>query len=139
MRTSDQKIEGKTNMFRIEERKNTRTGTKYLSVRKIAGKNEALRELKNRIPGKVKLYEEHLDILGPLDYSFLKKFVSEIRQPDKRENYLTKVEKIDSSSHNTRPYTFIYYEKFLVHPKTWEIAKKILEDIINEVTVEFGD
>lgn len=64
-------LAGKMNMFRLEERED-KTGRKFMSVRGKAAPKEALKELKNRIPGKVKLYEEHLDVLEFSDPAGLK-------------------------------------------------------------------
>ncbi|MDD3245461.1 MAG: tryptophan--tRNA ligase [Methanosarcina sp.] len=71
-------LAGKMNMFRVEEREDVKTGRKYLSVRGKAAQKEALQELKKRIPGKVKLYEEHIDVLEYPDLSGLEKLVREV-------------------------------------------------------------
>jgi len=71
-------LAGKMNMFRVEEREDTKTGRRYLSVRGKAAQKEALQELKKRIPGKVKLYEEHIDVLEYPDLSGLEKIVREV-------------------------------------------------------------
>lgn len=57
-------LASKMNMFRVEERENAKGG-KYLSIRGKAAPVEALKALKKRIPGKVKLYEEHIDVGYP--------------------------------------------------------------------------
>ncbi len=71
-------LAGKMNMFRVEEREDAKTGRKYLSVRGKTAQKEALQELKKRIPGKVKLYEEHIDVLEYPDLSGLEKLVREV-------------------------------------------------------------
>lgn len=71
-------LAGKMNMFRVEEREDVKTGRKYLSVRGKTAQKEALQELKKRIPGKVKLYEEHIDVLEYPDLSGLEKLVREV-------------------------------------------------------------
>ena len=71
-------LAGKMNMFRVEEREDVKTGRKYLSVRGKAAQKEALQELKKRIPGKVKLYEEHIDVLEYPDLTGLEKLVREV-------------------------------------------------------------
>ena len=71
-------LAGKMNMFRVEEREDVKTGRKYLSVRGKAAQKEALQELKKRIPGKVKLYEEHIDVLEYPDLAGLEKLVREV-------------------------------------------------------------
>ena len=55
-------LAGKMNMFKVEEREEARTGRKYLSIRGKSASKEALKELNNRIPCKIKLYEEHLGL-----------------------------------------------------------------------------
>ncbi|MDY9926610.1 tryptophan--tRNA ligase [Methanosarcina sp.] len=71
-------LAGKMNMFRVEEREDVKTGRKYLSVRGKTAQKEALQELKKRIPGKVKLYEEHIDVLEYPDLAGLEKIVREV-------------------------------------------------------------
>ncbi|AAM03625.1 TPA: tryptophan--tRNA ligase [Methanosarcina acetivorans] len=71
-------LAGKMNMFRVEEREDVKTGRKYLSVRGKTAQKEALQELKKRIPGKVKLYEEHIDVLEYPDLAGLEKLVREV-------------------------------------------------------------
>lgn len=71
-------LAGKMNMFRVEEREDVKTGRKYLSVRGKTAQKEALQELKNRIPGKVKLYDEHIDVLEYPDLAGLEKIVGEV-------------------------------------------------------------
>ncbi|MDD2439865.1 MAG: tryptophan--tRNA ligase [Methanosarcinaceae archaeon] len=73
-------LAGKMNMFRLEARED-KNGKKYMSVRGKAAPAKALKELKNRIPGKVRLYEEHLDILefsDPSGFEKLEKIVREV-------------------------------------------------------------
>ncbi|AKB80428.1 Tryptophanyl-tRNA synthetase [Methanosarcina horonobensis HB-1 = JCM 15518] len=71
-------LAGKMNMFRVEEREDAKTGRKYLSIRGKTAQKEALQELKKRIPGKVKLYEEHIDVLEYPDLTGLEKIVREV-------------------------------------------------------------
>ncbi|WP_229389430.1 tryptophan--tRNA ligase [Methanosarcina sp. DH2] len=71
-------LAGKMNMFKVEEREDVKTGRKYLSVRGKTAQKEALQELKKRIPGKVKLYEEHIDVLEYPDLAGLEKIVREV-------------------------------------------------------------
>lgn len=71
-------LAGKMNMFRVEEREDVKTGRKYLSVRGKNAQKEALQELKKRIPGKIKLYEEHIDVLEYPDLAGLEKIVREV-------------------------------------------------------------
>ncbi len=101
-------LAGKMNMFRIEEREDTKTGRRYLSVRGKAAQKEALQELKKRIPGNVKLYEAHLDVLEVSINQYL--------DENNKKNY----KKICSSS----------------NPQ--EITTKIVEEVVGEVAAEFG-
>jgi tryptophanyl-tRNA synthetase len=71
-------LAGKMNMFRIEEREDNKTGRPYLSVRGKAASKEALKELKKRIPGKVKLYEAHVDVLEFSDRAGLEEIVRDV-------------------------------------------------------------
>ncbi|MGB9133222.1 MAG: tryptophan--tRNA ligase [Methanosarcina sp.] len=71
-------LAGKMNTFRVEEREETKTGRKYLSIRGKTAPKEALQELKKRIPGKVKLYEEHLDVIEYSDRAGLEKIVRDV-------------------------------------------------------------
>lgn len=71
-------LAGKMNMFRVEERADVKTERKYLSVRGKGAPKEALQELKKRIPGKVKLYEEHIDVLEYPDLAGLEKLVRDV-------------------------------------------------------------
>ncbi len=71
-------LAGKMNTFRVEEREETKTGRKYLSIRGKTAPKEALQELKKRIPGKLKLYEEHLDVIEYSDRAGLEKIVRDV-------------------------------------------------------------
>ena len=89
-------LAGKMNMFRVEEREDAKIGRKYLSIRGKSASKEALKELNTRIPCKIKLYEEHLDVLEVPDFSLLEKFGLEISQRDRRKYYLNKIEEVRS-------------------------------------------
>ncbi|HEY3361551.1 MAG TPA: tryptophan--tRNA ligase [Methanosarcina sp.] len=104
-------LAGKMNMFRIEERDDTKTGRKYLSVRGKAAEKGALQELKKRIPGKVKLHEEHLDIFG-LSIN----------------EYFQRLNKEEIN----------YFQKTCPSDNPQVITKKIVEKIVREVAAEFG-
>lgn len=112
-------LAGKMNMFRVEEREDTKTGRKYLSIRGKGAPKEALIELKNRIQGKVKLYEEHLDILEPLNYAFLERLGMTITNPEKRTYYLSRV------------------NQELLSEQVSMLLRKILDEIVSEVVAEF--
>jgi tryptophanyl-tRNA synthetase len=103
-------LAGKMNMFRIEERENTKTGRKYLSVRGKAAEKGALQELKKRIPGKVKLHEEHLDIFGLSINEYFQNLSVEERN---------------------------YFQKICSSSDPQEITKKIVEETVKKVAAEF--
>ncbi len=103
-------LAGKMNMFRIEEREDTKTGRKYLSVRGKAAEKGALQELKKRIPGKVKLHEEHLDIFGLSINEYFQNLSVEERN---------------------------YFQKICSSSDPQEITKKIVEETVKEVAAEF--
>lgn len=130
-------LAGKMNMFRIEERENT-NGWKYFSVRGKGAPKEALQELKKRIPGKVKLYEEHIDVLQTPDYPFLMRLVSEVRKADRKNQYLAEIESVSRFMEDAKPPEFAEYEKYFVFRKIWKLTKKILEQIVAEIAAEFG-
>jgi tryptophanyl-tRNA synthetase len=130
-------LAGKMNMFRVEERDDTNKGIKYLSIRGKGAPKEALKELKNRIPGKVKLYEEHLDILEPLDYPFLERLGLQVRKSEKRKYYLSRIEDVRKFIEEIRPQTFIYYEKHLVNKQIRRPLRRILDEIVSEVAGDF--
>jgi tryptophanyl-tRNA synthetase len=104
-------LAGKMNMFRIEEREDTKTDRKYLSVRGKAAEKGALQELKKRIPGKVKLHEEHLDIFGLSINEYLQNLSVEERD---------------------------YFQKRCLSSNPQEITKKIVEETVKKVAAEFG-
>ena len=130
-------LAGKMNMFRVEERENT-NGWKYLSVRGKGAPKEALKELKKHIPGKVKVYEEHLDLLESPDLAFLERFVLQINQPEKRKYFTKEIEEISKFASDEKPPEFAGYEKYFVFRKTWKTARKIFEEVVAEVAAEFG-
>lgn len=130
-------LAGKMNMFRIEERE-TSEGWKYLSIRGKGAPKEALQELKKRIPGKVKLYEEHIDVLQTPDSAFLERFGLQISQPEKRKYFMTQIQEIAKFVNEAKPPEFSEYEKYFVFRKIWKTTRKVLEEIVAEVAVEFG-
>ena len=67
----------KMNMFKIEGRED-KTGAKYFSIRSKAAPEEALKELNERIPGKTKLFEGHVDVFNADDFELLLKTVREV-------------------------------------------------------------
>ncbi|WMW22178.1 tryptophan--tRNA ligase [Methanolobus mangrovi] len=67
----------KMNMFKIEGRED-KNGNKYFSIRSKAAPEEALKELNERIPGKTKLFEGHVDIFNADDFELLLKTVREV-------------------------------------------------------------
>ncbi|MDQ1255364.1 MAG: tryptophanyl-tRNA synthetase [Euryarchaeota archaeon] len=131
-------LASKMNMFRLEEREDAKTGGKYLSIRGKGAQKEALKELKNRIPGKVKLYDEHLDILEPQEFPFLERLGLEIRQPEKIKYYMSRIADVGKFIEEIRPQTFIYYEKHLVNKQIRRPLRMILDEIVSEVAAEFG-
>jgi len=130
-------LAGKMNMFRIEERE-TSEGWKYLSIRGKGAPKEALQELKKRIPGKVKLYEEHIDVLHTPDSAFLERFGLQISQPEKRKYFMTQIQEIAKFANEAKPPEFSEYEKYFVFRKIWKTTRKVLEEIVAEVAAEFG-
>ncbi len=106
-------LAGKMNMFRVEEREEHKnTGRIYLSIRGKAAEKGALQELQKRIPdGRVKLHEEHLDVFG----LSINKYFQNLNN-EEIENFRRTCPSND--------------------PK--EIIKKIVENIVREVAVEFG-
>lgn len=112
-------LAGKMSMFRVEERENA-NGGKYLSVRGKGAPKEALKELKKRIPGKVKLYEEHMDILQPPDYPFLERFVLQINHPEKKKCFTAELKDVSKSASEMK------------------LTRKILDEIVAEVAADFG-
>jgi tryptophanyl-tRNA synthetase len=131
-------LAGKMNMFRVEERENAKTGRKYLSIRGKSASKEALQELNTRIPCKIKLYEEHLDLLELPDFSMLEKIGLEISQRDRQKYYLNKIEELSVFINEISPYTFIYYEKHLVQKQISKLFRRLLNEIVSEVATEFG-
>jgi len=129
-------LAGKMNMFRVEERE-TAEGWKYFSVRGKGAPKEALQELKKRIPGKVKLYEEHIDILQTPDYAFLERFGLQISQPEKRNHFMTRIQEIAKFANQAKPAEFLEYEKYFVFRRIWKTTRKILEEVVAEVAAEF--
>jgi tryptophanyl-tRNA synthetase len=113
-------LAGKMNMFRVEEREDAKTGSKYLSIRGKGAPKEALKGLKKRIPGKVKLYEEHLDVLELHDFSFMERLVQEVKQPDKRDYYLSRINQKQTSEQMSK------------------LLRRTLDEIVSEVAAEFG-
>lgn len=111
-------LAGKMSMFRVEERENA-NGWKYLSVRGKGAPKQALQKLKKRIPGKVKLYEEHLDVLQTPDYPFLERFVSQINQPEKKKYFTAELKDVSKSVSEMK------------------LTRKILDEIVAEVAAEF--
>ncbi|WP_319508488.1 tryptophan--tRNA ligase [uncultured Methanolobus sp.] len=67
----------KMNMFKIEGRED-KNGNKYFSIRSKAAPEEALKELNERIPGKTKLFEGHVDVFNADDFELLLKTVREV-------------------------------------------------------------
>ncbi len=129
-------LAGKMSMFRVEERENA-NGEKYLSVRGKGAPKQALQELKKRIPGKVKLYEEHIDVLQIPDYAFLERFSLQISQPEKRKYFMTQIQEIAKFANEAKPPEFLDYEKYFVFRRIWKIIRKILEEVVAEVSAEF--
>ncbi|AKB76337.1 Tryptophanyl-tRNA synthetase [Methanosarcina lacustris Z-7289] len=131
-------LASKMNMFRVEERETEKEGWKYLSIRGKGAPKVALQELKKRIPGKVKLYEEHIDILQNPDYPFLTRLGSEIRQAEKRDYFLAEIEEVSRFMNEISPYELVGYEEYFVFRKIWKLTRKLLEEIVIEVALEFG-
>jgi tryptophanyl-tRNA synthetase len=67
----------KMNMFKIEGRED-KNGNKYFSVRSKGAPEDALKELKERIPGKTKLFEGHVDVFSADNFEILLKTVREV-------------------------------------------------------------
>ena len=67
----------KMNMFKIEGREDKK-GNKYFSVRSKGAPEEALKELKERIPGKTKLFEGHVDVFSADNFEMLLNTVREV-------------------------------------------------------------
>lgn len=67
----------KMNMFKIESREDNK-GNRYFSVRSKAAPAEALKELSQRIPGKTKLFEGHVDVFSADNFEMLLKTVREV-------------------------------------------------------------
>ncbi len=67
----------KMNMFKIEGREDKK-GNKYFSIRSKAAPQEALKELNERIPGKTKLFEGHVDAFNADNFELLLKTVREV-------------------------------------------------------------
>lgn len=67
----------KMNMFKIEGREDKK-GTKYFSVRSKGAPEEALKELDQRIPGKTKLFEGHVDVFSADNFESLMKVVEDV-------------------------------------------------------------
>jgi tryptophanyl-tRNA synthetase len=130
-------LASKMNMFRIEERENSE-GWKYLSIRGKGAPKEALQELKKRIPGKVKLYEEHIDVLQTPDYAFLERSGLQINQPEKRKYLMNQIQELAKFANEDKPPEFSEYEKYFVFRRVWKITRKILEEVVAEVAAEFG-
>lgn len=131
-------LAGKMNMFRVEEREDAKTGSKYLSIRGKGASKEALKELKNRIPGKVKLYEEHLDVLESPGYPFLERLGQVVTQPEKRTYYLSRIEDIRESVAESSSSTLTCDERHLANMKIWKLLRRILDEIVSEVAAQFG-
>jgi len=96
-------------------------------VRGKGAPKEALKELKKRIPGKVKLYEEHLDVLQTPDYSFLERFVLQINQPEKRKYFMAQVQEITKFANEAKPPEFLEYEKYFVSEESGKPQGKSLK------------
>lgn len=67
----------KMNMFKIEGREDKK-GNKYFSIRSKAAPQDALKELSERIPGKTKLFEGHVDVFNADTFEFLLQTVREV-------------------------------------------------------------
>lgn len=67
----------KMNMFKIEGRED-KGGNKYFSIRSKAAPEEALKELSQRIPGKTKLFEGHVDVFSADNFESLMKVVQDV-------------------------------------------------------------
>jgi tryptophanyl-tRNA synthetase len=67
----------KMNMFKIEGRED-KNGNKYFSIRSKAAPEEALKGLNERIPGKTKLFEGHVDVFNADNFDLLLKTVREV-------------------------------------------------------------
>lgn len=130
-------LASKMNLFRVEGREDAKTGSKYLSIRGKGAPKEALKEIKNRIPGKVKLYEEHLDVLEPPNYPFLERLGLVLTQPEKRTYYLSRIEDVRESVDGNSLSTSTYDEKYSVNEKIPKLFRRILEEIVSEVAAQF--
>lgn len=67
----------KMNMFKIEGRED-KSGNKYFSVRSKGAPEEAMKELSQRIPGKTKLFEGHVDVFSADNFEMLLKTVRDV-------------------------------------------------------------
>ncbi len=67
----------KMNMFKIEGREDKK-GNRYFSIRSKAAPEEALKELGQRIPGKTKTFEGHVDVFNADGFEMLLKTVREV-------------------------------------------------------------
>ncbi|MDY0386535.1 MAG: tryptophan--tRNA ligase [Methanolobus sp.] len=67
----------KMNMFKIEGRKD-KNGNKYFSIRSKAAPQDALKELSERIPGKTKRFEGHVDVFNADTFELLLQTVREV-------------------------------------------------------------
>jgi len=67
----------KMNMFKIEGRED-KNGNKYFSIRSKAAPEDALKGLNERIPGKTKLFEGHVDVFNADNFELLLKTVREV-------------------------------------------------------------
>jgi tryptophanyl-tRNA synthetase len=87
----------------------------------------------------VKLYEEHLDVIETPDYPFLERLGLQINQPEKKKYFTTEIEGGSKFATEIKPPEFSGYEEYFVFRKIWRLTRKILEEIVAEVTAEFGD
>ncbi|MDG6242949.1 MAG: tryptophan--tRNA ligase [Methanolobus sp.] len=67
----------KMNMFKIEGRED-KDGIRYMSVRSKAAPQDALKELKERIPGRAKLFEGHVDVFDTDNFEMLLNTVRQV-------------------------------------------------------------